>query len=119
MSTAGVLMHFQTGRLRFTGNAGALARPEREARNDDLPAVLSCLERLCACEAVRARAPAFPVIRSDCRNCISTTVGSGLILVYSNTTCLKHAMVAPRTIFRSLYLRSLRNIWSGGLYTFH
>ncbi len=57
-------MHFRTGRLRFTGSAGALARNEREARNDNLAAVLSGLEKiLCAGEAVRARAPAFPVIQ--------------------------------------------------------
>jgi len=62
-------MHFRTGRLRFAGSAGALARNEREAH---LAAVLSYLERLCAGEGVRAKAPAFPVIRSDYRNCIST-----------------------------------------------
>ena len=56
-------MHFRIGRLRFAGNAGALARNEREARNDNLAAVASYLEKIsCACEAVRARAPAFPAI---------------------------------------------------------
>src|SRR6266496_1119369 len=61
------------GKAPITGNAGALARNEREARNDYLAEVLSRSEKiLCAYEAVRARAPAFPVIRSDYRNCIST-----------------------------------------------
>src|SRR6266496_3277848 len=72
------------GKAPITGNAGALARNEREARNDYLAEVLSRSEKiLCAYEAVRARAPAFPVIRSDYRNCIST---SGPVLIRSTTS---------------------------------
>ncbi len=37
---AAVLMHFRTGRVRLAGNAGALARNEREARNGNLAALL-------------------------------------------------------------------------------
>jgi len=37
-------MHFRTS-LRFTGNAGALARNEREAQNYNLDTVLSYLEK--------------------------------------------------------------------------
>src|SRR6266542_5059098 len=80
------------GKAPITGNAGALARNEREARNDYLAEVLSRSEKiLCAYEAVRARAPAFPVIRSDYRNCIST-INKGMLDLASRKCYIKHSL---------------------------
>jgi hypothetical protein len=45
---------------RFTGNAGAVARKERRRREKVFAKALSIT--LSACESLRARAPAVPVL---------------------------------------------------------
>src|SRR6266571_5174949 len=60
-----MLVQFETGRLLFAGSAGALARSEREARRSaQRRSLLVLRKRFRACGAVRARAPALPVITS-------------------------------------------------------